>query len=67
MKAKLKANAISNSVGISACGKGKQWPQALSLLTETLEAKMERNIISCNGRNQQVRLRRTVDAGFWGR
>ena len=37
---------VSYNAGISACGKGKQWQQALALLSEVWEAKLEPDVIS---------------------
>ena len=37
---------VSYSAGISACEKGRQWQQALSLLIEMWEATLEPNVIS---------------------
>ena len=39
---------VSYNAGISACEKGGQWPEALSLLREMDQVKLEPNVISYN-------------------
>ncbi|CAK0890906.1 unnamed protein product [Prorocentrum cordatum] len=38
----------SYSAGISACEKGEQWQQALSLLSEMSERKVDLDVVSCS-------------------
>ncbi|CAK0795975.1 unnamed protein product [Prorocentrum cordatum] len=57
---------ISYNAGISACGKGGQWQQALALLSEIWEAKLHPDVcpsqLQC--RDQRVREGRAVAAGI---
>ena len=41
-------DVISYNAAISACEKGGQWQQALSLLSEMQDAGVTRNVISYN-------------------
>ena len=45
-EAKLVPDSISFSAGIRACERGGQGPQAIWLLTETWDAKLESNVAS---------------------
>ncbi|CAK0799481.1 unnamed protein product [Prorocentrum cordatum] len=40
-------SSLLQRAGTSACEKGEQWQQALALLSEMREAKLEPNVISC--------------------
>merc|ERR1712032_865842 len=47
---KVELDVISYCAGISACEKGGQWPETLSLLREMAEVKLELDVISyCAG------------------
>eukprot|EP00975_Prorocentrum_lima_P018233 3842799-Prorocentrum_lima.AAC.1 len=44
--AKMEANVISYSAGISACEKGGEWEKALLLLAKMEGAKVEADVVS---------------------
>ena len=43
---KLEPDVITYGAGISACEKGGQWPEALSLLRQMGDVKLERDVIT---------------------
>ncbi|CAK0805142.1 unnamed protein product [Prorocentrum cordatum] len=57
--AKLEADVISFSVGVSTCERGWQWQRAPALLSEMREAILEPSVIS-PGLQTYVRLKRAL-------
>ena len=47
-RTQVKLNVISYNAAISACEKGKQWEQALSLLKKIWRSQLEPDVIQCS-------------------
>ncbi|CAK0804248.1 unnamed protein product, partial [Prorocentrum cordatum] len=62
-EAKLEANVISYSAGISACELGRQWHRALALLSEMREAKLEPDVMSATTLGSARARRASMAAG----
>ncbi|CAK0804247.1 unnamed protein product [Prorocentrum cordatum] len=64
-EAKLEANVISYSAGISACELGRQWHRALALLSEMREAKLEPDVMSATTLGSARARRASSGSGLW--